>query len=130
MKKQIKLTMLVALVAAAGLGAYETYQDYKADKESNLVMQNIEVLTEDDISGEWYLHHFECVIRVPSKTWADVILQLFGKKTKQGKEIDLSDATQYFNDHPENGEGPCEKGEQKTCGDVTSQIYKAITENL
>lgn len=55
-KKKLKATLAVALVAAAGLGAYRTYQDYKVDKESDLVMLNIEALTEDDTSDDKYVY--------------------------------------------------------------------------
>lgn len=51
---KIKVTLAVALVAVAGLGAYGTYQDYKSDEESNLVMLNVEAMTGDDVNSGSY----------------------------------------------------------------------------
>ncbi len=84
MKKQIKMTMMVALVAVAGLCVYKTYQDYKADKESDLVMQNIEVLTEDDVIGDgWYLHHFKCAYVITTDEEVYYAFKLFGRKVQK-----------------------------------------------
>ncbi len=126
-RRKIKATLAVALVAAAGLCSYGTYQDYKADKESNLVMQNIEVLTEDDTSSsDWYLHNFECEFEVTSEAQANAIVKFLGISASVGAKVDLSNATQYFNHEKKHGFGPCEKGNQVTCNDILLLISSKI----
>lgn len=126
-KKRFRAALAVALVAAAGLCSYETYQDYKADKESDLVMQNIEVLTDDDTSSsDWYLHNFKCEFEVTSEAQANAIVKFLGISASVGAKVNLSNATQYFNHEKKHGFGPCERGDQVTCNDILLLIASKI----
>ncbi len=126
-KKRFRAALAVALVAAAGLCCYETYQDYKADKESDLVMQNIEVLTDDDTSSsDWYLHNFKCEFEVTSEAQANAIVKFLGISASVGAKVNLSNATQYFNHEKKHGFGPCERGDQVTCNDILLLIASKI----
>ena len=128
MKKVIlKSILAVVAVAASCLGAWKTYDAY-GSVDNSLLMENLEALSEEPESEgnneEWYLHHFEC--NFPIKTDAElkkVILFFHGKKSAEiGVVVDLSDATQFFNHNPEDGEGPCEKGNQITCANLILRI--------
>lgn len=91
------MTIMVALVAVAGLCVYKTYQDYKADKESDLVMQNIEALTGDDTSDDWSDCPRDKYVRNAAEAWkaykaeykagVGVYIKVNGKKIKLGPDV-------------------------------------------
>lgn len=58
--KNFIVPIVVALVATAVMFAYNTYKDYKTEKESDMLMQNIEVLTQADVNGPLYNDYVTC----------------------------------------------------------------------
>lgn len=93
---------------------------------SNLLLNDVEALSDDETTpsqegGLVYLHHFSCKPKV--ETNAQVrILAIIKVNAHIGATVDLSDATQYFNSNPQNGEGPCKEGAQVTCNDYLRSI--------
>lgn len=55
MKKFIKRALVSTIAVAAIAGAYKSYADYQQEKESDMVMQNIEALTGDDVTIHTYV---------------------------------------------------------------------------
>lgn len=79
-------------------------------------------------STNYYLHHFSCSITIETEAAAKAFKAIKGE-AQVGATLDLKDMTQYFNQIAEGGEGPCEKGEQVTCNDVTQPIFNKIIED-
>lgn len=127
MKKNVKTTLVVAIVvalAAIGYVSYTQYQDKQFAYANPLMEENIEALAEDgDPNQEWYLHTFNnCENLVVNAHVKAKALLIFNAKVEIGANFPVSSFTQYFNHIATNGQGPCEKGEQITCNAVLQQL--------
>ncbi len=129
--KRLIAVTTVAMCLSVGLASYKSYQDYKKSSANNLFIQEVEALTDADVSSndEWYLHNFPCRISAATKAQAKIIAKIFNVKAKVGIEVDLSNFTQYFNHVPDGGTGPCDKGAQVTCNDLWNQILSSTNNN-
>ncbi len=129
-KKNLIAVAAVSVCVAMGLASYKSYQDYKKSSDNSLLMQEVEALTDADVSrSDWYLHNFTCKVTVQTKAQVTVLAKFFNTKAKVGGEVDLSNFTQYFNNIPYGGTGPCEKGTQVTCNDLWNQIIDLTKDN-
>ena len=139
-KKFLKATLVVAAIAAVGLGSYKAYGSYIAANMSDeelLTAENIEALAgmengkngkkddKDTDNNKYYLHHFDCKFTISTKGQVGLLAKWFGINANVGATIDLTPFTQYFNNEATDGEGPCEKGSQITCNDLIYQISAA-----
>ncbi len=119
MKKNIlKFTLVVAALAIAGYGGVKAYNTYaNCDNPKNLFLQNVEALAEEtnESMDNYYLHHHSC------KVTATAALAIIFK-VKVGATIDLTDMTQFYNHVEAGGEGPCQKGTDKTCNDAVNSV--------
>ena len=77
-------------------------------------------------STQWYLHHFECNFALDAKVKAKVLGIVPLARVLLNGNVDISCLTQYFNNIAEKGEGPCDKGEQKTCNDAWESVKSQL----
>lgn len=103
-----------------GMLVGKIYQKQQDLYGSNLLLTDVEALTEDETSGDWYLHYFPCEFLVTTDAQAAF------SKVKIGSKVNISCMTQYFNHNSDNGFGPCEKGEQITCNEAITKLINQI----
>lgn len=126
MKKKTFLTTLsiAALAIVSGYGGIKAYQT-QVDGLGLLTINDVEALADDSPEGDnnkYYLHHFSCSATATTEAEATVLAKFIKGKAKVGATADLTLLTQYFNNISTDGEGPCEKGVQKTCGEIVLEL--------
>lgn len=117
-----------ALSACLLLTFFIGLNETKADSQNefnSISLEDLESLAEEtseEQEVDYYLHHYNCQVYLRTEMEVNIIKKIFHPKAKLGMTVDLSCLTQYFNKISTDGEGPCTKGDQKTCNQLVLEL--------
>lgn len=114
MNKKKLATIFVALCVVIGLASYKSYQDYKSRATNSLLIQEVEALSDADVSyAGWLRTDADCVYEMTGKAGTNVKLTLGAIGTVKLK-LNSEGYVRYV---VSGGKTYCEYGGKQKCQD-------------